>query len=321
MEIFKFDKEDITRHIEYELKTLSKFREPLKYVAKGLIKLKNSLVIKSLDKFNLNKVKENEGKNYYWSVFVYGTVTLVVRRYQHHLTIFTKVVKADDSRPRVEYGAFTLNTEFEKFGDKHDEMMDKYYNKPFTDLSVIYKDLVNLLLEKDRGIHWVWNSASLKRPDNVKIELIFSENSIHSIDNFVFCMEELSQIYLELFSETTMVQKLNELQTGECLLNTRYKIGKITTTVKDDYYHAVGLEIIDTLNKNEKRFQDVYSLTRWHFEDIFENKSYLYNGEFYVEGGDFKVGEPVAYKDEEMDNVTLYKETYPKENFIPLNKY
>ncbi len=115
-----------------------------------------------------------------------------------------------------------------------------------------------------------------------------------------------------------MMKKLKELKVGE-KLNDRYKVGEITTTVKDNYYHAVGFEMID-INNNEKRFEDVYSLTRWHANDIFKEKLYSYDGELYVEGGKFKVGTPVAYKNFD-DNVTIFKESLPKENFIPLKKY
>lgn len=321
MEIFKFEKNDITRHIEYELRTLDKFKEPLNYVIRNLERLGHSMTIKSFDKKVNLKVKERKGKNYHWSVFNYKNATLIVRRYQQHLTIFTKVDKGFNKwdEPQSEYGAFTLHTNLEKFDDdKHDEMLDTYYSKPFTDLNVIVKDLFNLLLDKQFGVYWIWNSVSLKRPDHIELKLAFTakEGGINSIDEFVFCMEELQSMYQELFAENTMVQKLKELKTGT-KLNDRYKVGKITTTVKDDYYHGVGIEIIEG---KEKKFQDVYSLTRWYFEDVFKDNIYLFKGEIYVEGGEFKEGEPVAYKN--MDNsVTLYKNTYPKENFIPLKKY
>lgn len=323
MEMFKFEKSDVTQFIEYELKTLDKFKEPLNYVIKSLIRLGHSMTIKSLDKkIDLNKVKENEGKNYHWSVFNYKNATLVIRRFRQHLTIFTRVVKGVDYRknPKIEYGAFTLNTDFEKFGEKHDEMMDTYYNKPFTDLNVIIKDLLNLLIDKDGGVYWVGNSASLKRPNHVKIELAFASKTISSLDNFVFCMEEIENIYLTLFAETTMIQKLKEYndKIGE-KLSDRYKIGKVTTQVKDEYYHSAGMEIIDTMDKNKKSFKDVYCLTRWYFNDIFKDKIHIYEGEVYVEEGKLKIGEPVAYKN--MDDVTIFQKTYPKENFIALKRY
>lgn len=322
MEIFKFGKEDITRYIEYELRTLEKFREPLNYVIKSLEKAKHCMVIKSLDsKINLNKVKERKGKNYHWSVFHYKNATLVVRRYHQHLTIFTKVNQGENrfGEAKVEYGAFTLNTDFEKFGDKHDEMMDKYYDKPFLDLNVIVKNLFKLLLSKGGSVHWVWNSATLSRPDHVKIKLIFSGNSINSIDDFAFCMEELESTYLELFAETTTLKVLKGLKSGD-KIDERYAAGKIITDVKDNYYHGVGMEVIH-IGRDKKNFEDVYSLTRWYFEDMFKEMFYLYDGEVYVKGEEFKVGEPVAYKNIKEDNVTLFKDTMPKENFIPLKKY
>lgn len=325
MEIFKFDKESITRFIEHELKTLSKFKEPLKYVVNQLVKKKHHLVIKSLDNIDLNKVKECEGKNYYWSVFKYENITLVVRRYRHHLTIFTMVVKNDKTdfdtfeKPRTEYGAFILSTDFEKFGeDKHDEMMDEYYDKPFTDLNVIVKDLFHILTEKDGGVHWVWNSVSLKRPKHVEIKLIFNDNSIHSIDDFAFAIEELECKYQEMFAENTMVQKLSELKTGD-KLSDRYTVGKITTTVKDGYYHSVGFEMIDTIFGGQ-RFQDVYSLTRWYADIVIKEEMYCYNGVFYVEGGKFKVGAPVAYKNIK-GSITIFNKLLPEERFTPLKKY
>lgn len=325
MEIFTFERESVIRFIEHELKTLSKFKEPLKYIVNQLERQKNCLTIKSLDNINLNKVKEREGKNYNWSAFKYEDITLVVRRYRQHMTIFTMVVKKDKrdddtfESPRTEYGAFTLYTNFEKFRDKQDEMMDIYYDNPFTDLDVIIKDLLKMLTDKDGGVHWVSNSYSLKRPDHIELKLIFQDKSIHSIDAFVFCMEELENFYQQLFAENTMVQKLKELKTGE-KLNDRYKIGEITTTIKDDYYHAVGIQMIDTMNSDKKNFQDVYSLTRWFAKDIFKEKLYSYNGELYIEGGELKEGKPVAFKKFD-DNVTIFKELYPKENFIPLKKY
>ncbi len=324
MKLFKFEKSDVTLHIEYELKTLDKFKEPLNYIIKALTRLGHSMEIKSLDKkIDLNKIKEKEGKNYHWSTFTYKNATLVIRRYKQHLTIFTKVVKGVDykERPKNEYGAFTFHTDFEKFGNKHDAMMDMYYNKPFTDLNVIVKDLFNLLLEKDSGVYWVWNSAMLKRPKHVEIKLAFDSKTISSLDNFVFCMEEIDSIFLTLFAESTMIQKLKEYKTGE-KLNKQYKTGRITTTVKDEYYHSTGMELIDATDKNKSNFQDVYSLSRYYFEDVFKDGIYIYEGEVYVKGGSFKIGEAVAYKDDyEYDNVTLFKKDFIKEKFVPLKKY
>lgn len=323
MSIFKFDKQDVTRFIEYELKTVQKFKEPLNYVIKTLTKLGHSLTIDSLDKkFDLNKVEECEGKNYHWSVFVHKNVTLVVRRYGQHLTIFTKVVKDKvdffEKRPQVDYGAFTFNVDFEKFGKKHDEMMDRYYDKPFTELNGIFKGLIKILTERDGGVHWVWNSVSLPRPEQIEIKLAFDNKTINSIDDFVFCMEEIDSIFLHLFAENTMLQKLKQIKTG-AKLNNRYKVGKIRTEVKDDYYHSVGMDLVDG---NDNGFKDVYCLTRYYFDDIFKgkNKIYIFDGEVYVQGGDFEIGSPVVSKTMH-EYIHLFEKKTPKENFTPLKKF
>jgi len=319
MKLFNFDKEILVRHIEHELKTIYKFKGPLDYVIKTLTKLRHSITITSLDKkIDLNKIKENEGKNYNWSTVTYKNVTLVIRRYRYHLTIFTRVFK-DGKYPKTVNGAFTFNTDMDKFGDKHDEMMDYYYDKPFTDLNVVIKDLLEKLSTGDGSVHWVWNDYSLKRPEHVDIKVSFAENSIYSLDDFSFCMEELSQIYLELFSENEMIKKLKEFNTGE-KLNDRYKIGKIITEVKDDYYHAVGMELIDTMNKNENRFQDVYSLARYYFEDVFKGSIYIYEGDVYVQGGKLEVGSIVAYKNEDYEKVLIFSEKYNKDAFVSIVK-
>ena len=313
MKLFKFDKDDIMRHIEYELRTTEKFREPMNFVIKGLAK--NTLAVKSLDKPGLDKVKQRKGKNYNWSVFTYENVTLVVRQYHQHLTVFTKVAKPSKKtilgiESKNEYGAFLLNTDMEKFGDKHDEMMDEYWEKPFTDLEAIFKNLIKVLQE--RGVYWVWNSSCLKTPKHVELRLAFDGDRINSVDDFIFCMEEVSSMYLELFAESVTVKRLKEIETGQ-VLNEYYKVGKITTEVKNDYYHAVGMELA---RGKEKSFNDVYSLTRYYFKEVFGDMLYFHDGEVYVKyakGGKLVAGCPAAYKNDPKDRgVTIYQDSYHK---------
>ena len=271
---------------------------------------------------NLNKIKERKGKNYHWSTIVYKNVTLLIRRYGNHLTIFTKTDKTDNDYNRTEYGAFTFYVEFDKIKEENerDRMADLYYDKPFTELNFIIKDLFKLLIDKDYGTHWVSNSACLSVSNYIEIKLAFNDKQISSIDRFVFCLEELDTIYLELFAENIMLKKLKDFKTGD-KLDDRYTIGEIKTEVKDKYYYSAGMELIDTKNNDKKSFADVYVLSRWHFDDVFSGKKiHSYNGEIYVEGGKFKVGEPVAHKNEEF-GTTLFKETCIKEHFIPLVKF
>jgi hypothetical protein len=326
MKLFNFEKNDITRHIEYELKTLSKFKEPLKYVIQSLINGKHVLEVVDLDKADLNKLvkKEKQGKNYHWSVIVHKNVTLVLRRYRYHFTIFTMVenTKNEKRGTQYEYGSFSFKTDFDKFGDKHDEMMDVYYDKPFTDLNVIFKNLVTMLSEKDSGVHWVWNSASLPRPKHVDIELFFADNNINSIDGFIFCIEELSSVYLEIFAETTMIQRLKQLKEGD-KLGDRYKILSVSTETKNNYFHDTGLEFVDKDGKKE--FKDVYTLSRYYLGEVFGSvgKIYLYKGEVYLPNGENPVpGEAAAYKDDDEEgHVIIFDAKYRSEAFVPLKKF
>lgn len=317
MKLFNFEKQDIQSYIEYELKTFNKLKEPLNYVILNLIKNGNSLTIEDINNINLNKVKEREGKNYHWSLFVFNDINIVVRRYHSHLTIFTKSIK----EKRTEYGCFTFNTNFEKFGDKSDEMHEKYYSKPFTGLNEIIVDLLKLLLsDKDYGVHWVWNSACLSRPDYVDIKLAFSGKNISNMDNFIFCMEELSSIFHELFAENTMLERLKVYKPGDSL-NERYIIKDISTKVDDGYYHSVGLTLIDTSNKES--WEDVYSLTRWYLEDIFKSLV-IYKGEVYTidSQAELVVGDLVASQDNDGEYyVSVLTEDHIKEYFSVLKKF
>jgi hypothetical protein len=316
-ELFDFDKREITNYIEYNLETFKKFKEPFNYVINTLKALGHSYVLETLDNIDANKIVERKGKSYHYSVIEYKTATIVIRRYGSHLTIYTKATTQNEYN-RTEYGCFTFEVDFKKFGDKQDEMSDKWYDKPFTGLNEILPGLFKLLLEK--SVHWVWNSYSLKRPDYVDIKLVFRSNEITSLDNFIFCMEELSSIYSELFAETTMLTKIKQMtnKVGE-MLNGRYKIESITTDVKDSYFHAVGISLIDTMGTEGKSFQDVYSLTRWYIEDIFKEDFFLYKGDVYILGGEFIEGEPIVYK--ELNGVTVYKKGILEQNFLPLIKF
>ena len=316
MKLFDFDKDVLRHYIEYDLRTTEQAREPMNFIIAQMVKQGHSMTLNSLDKkIDLNKVKERKGKNYNWSVFVHKNATMLVRRYKQHLTIFTKVFK-DGKYPKTEYGAFTMNTDMDKFGAKHDQMMDKYWDNPFIDLNAIIKNLMEVLM--DRGVHWVWNSACLKRPNHVDIKLAYCDNNINSIDDFVYCMEEISSMYQELFAETIVVKRLKELKVGERLTD-EYTIGVLNIVSKDGYFHVVGAEFI---NQKKKSWNDVYCLARYYMKDLFKTKLYFHGGEVYVEGGTLKIGSPAAYANFDTDvTVTIYQKDYPKENFKPLKKY
>jgi hypothetical protein len=273
MGVFKFGKDEITDHILYEMKLFKKVKEPLNYIFKTLEENGHSLTLKSLDKkINLNKVKQNERKNYNWSVINYKNVKMLIRSYQQHLTIYTKVTKPCEFREKdiSEFAAFTFHSNMKFFNDdKHDEMLDTLYDNPFFDLNQCIKQMLEVIIE--RGTYWVQNSACLKVPKHVEIKLAFDNDQIHGVDNFIFCMEEIDSLHCQLFAENTMFKKLGELkkQIGKDF-GSRYKIKEVRDTLKNNYYHGVGLVLSKKDNEKETEFKDVYCLTRHYYENIFD---------------------------------------------------
>ncbi len=278
MGTFRFEKDSLARYIKYDLALFRKMKPSLNYVIKTLEELGHSLTINSLDKkFDLNKVVEKEGKNYHWSVFKYKNATLLVRRYGQHLTIFTRVEEPHEYRQGLTnsiIGAFTFHANSEKIPEnKRDRFSDLRYEKPFIDLNKHVTDLFRNLTEKDANIHWVWNSVSWKREDHIDIELAFAAyEHISSYDGTIFAFEELSSIHLTLFAETTMLKEIEKFKSkiGKSF-NSEYNIKSVSTDVEDDYYHNVGIMLVEKKNKKKTKWEDVYSLTRWFYKEVFGN--------------------------------------------------
>lgn len=320
MKMFKFEKECITDYIRYDLNLFNNIKEPINYIFKILENKGNSLTLKSLDKINLNKIKELKGKNYNWSVINYKNVKLLIRSYGKHLTIYTKITKNKNNKNILEYGAFTFYTNLDNFKGtdiEHDILLDEFYDNHFYDLNKCIKELFNVLIE--RGVYWVNNSVCFKVPEYVEIKLAYCDNIVSSYDNFIYCIEEIDFIYYQLFAETSTFKMLEIFKNKiDEQFNCNYKIKEVKNDLKDNYYHNVGILLVN--DKNETKFEDVYSLTRWYFENIFNYKTYIYEGELYVEGDKFEIGKPVAYKDTDISDIILYSEVFKKDNFIPLKK-
>jgi hypothetical protein len=90
---------------------------------------------------------------------------------------------------------------------------------------------------------------------------------------FIFACDELFQRYLEIFSETEMLEKIKTMKVGDKIGDDKYpyEVVEIRTEVKDDYYHGVGLVLKQTnfTGKTEEKWDDVYSLTRWRYNEVF----------------------------------------------------
>ena len=255
LDIFKFEKRDITSHLLYDMKLGEKMKDSFEY-------LTTKLPIQKL-KPDLLKLKWSEGKNYDWCVIKENNVTLIIRTYQSHFTIFFHNDNKEKSYEN-KYGCFSFNTDKDKLEDKD---LDMYYDNPFTDLNHYIKPIISLI-EKGRH-HFLWNSYSLKknneeqRPEHIQVKTIWN-GDVTNVNDFIFCCEELFGKYLELFAENDMLEKIKTFKVGE-LLNNKYKIKSISTKVKDGYYHDAGM----SLENSTSEWNDVYSLTRWYLNDIF----------------------------------------------------
>ena len=74
------------------------------------------------------------------------------------------------------------------------------------------------------------------------------------------------------------------------------------------------------MNNNKEEWKDVYSISSYYYDLLFKDKLYSMDGVFYVAGGKIKVGGVVTYKEGKGNRAFIFKETFPKENFISLHK-
>jgi hypothetical protein len=255
-DIFKFEKSDIVMHITYELRLCEKFETAFDY-------LLTKLPIQKLKK-DLGKMKWTEGKNYDWAIIQKNNVIFIIRKYGSHFTIFVKSITEKRGYDRTKYGCFMFSTDTKKMSDEESDMR---IHDNFCDLNKYISNLFDFIGEDK--IHALWNSSSFERDEYIKIKNVWngSQEDISSIDDFIFCLEELFGKYCELFAETNMFEKIKTIKIGEKLGS--YEVLSIKTELKDGYYHGVGLTLKGTNGADSKRFYDVYSLTQYYYDSIF----------------------------------------------------
>ena len=248
-----FEKDSVTRYMEQELMVFDKLQESFDYVASKLAHQAPG---------DLNDIKWDEDKNYDWCVIVDGSATLIIRKYQSHFTIYTRSsierVLSSHTYVRKRYSSFTF---FSEYGD------DDTIDNPFIYLNKALPAIIKLV--QDDKVSFIWNSHSFDCPKEAKVTLISSGENIHSIDQMIFALDELTQMHLVLFSENEMLEAISKYNVGD-QFNSQYNIKDVKTVVKDNYYHAVGLSLVDA--KGESKWEDVYSLTRWYYDDVIKTK-------------------------------------------------
>lgn len=219
---------------------------------------------------DLNKVDWLKTKNYNWCVIQKDNVTLIIRHYGNHFTIFTKRFTEHDmgehTYKEYRYSGFTYFSETEHLSD---EESDARCDDNFVDLNNSLTRLIEIVAEN--GVHTIWNDLSFVRPKHVEAKVMFDGDEIYSFDNFIFGCDEIFHLAFMLFAENEIVEKVKEFEGKEGqMLNSRYKIDYVRSEVDKEYYHSTGIGLIDTLSEKEsKSFQDVYSLGRWYYEDMY----------------------------------------------------
>lgn len=254
IDIFKFEKRDVTSHMMYKLHLGSKIRDGFNYLA-------GKLGVQKLPK-SLDKIKWYEGKNYHWAFIQDENVTFGIRQYHNHYTIFVKREKGEDDW-KAKYSIFTFHTDRDQLSDKEqDERVEDWT----FDLNKHIKDLFKMA--KEDQLHGLWNNRMFERPDYIKVKNVWNggEDDVNDIELFIFACEEMFNKFLEVFAQTDMLDHIKKVKKGDKLGN--YTVLDVKTKVEDDYYHAVGIK---WKSEREEKFEDVYSLTRWHFAEVFPN--------------------------------------------------
>lgn len=258
-EIFGFGEDDSKRQIMREMKLLKKIKTSFTYLEKAL----------SSQEFtgDLNNMSWSEGKSYDWINIKKDDVTMLIRRYQSHFTIFFKHDKLImDNWRESRYSIITFNTDRDMLSDRDS---DARFDNWAMDLNEYMNGLIEVAEKGD--IQSLWNDYSYKREKYIKIKNVLDHEHCSSMDNLLFACDELFQKHLEVFSETDVVKHLESFRVGEFFKKDFHGdviIDYIKTEVKNDYYHDIGLGLVNS--KGEKKFEDVYSLSRWMLENLFD---------------------------------------------------
>lgn len=282
--VFNFQDDDVKRLIRNDVQLQRRMRQSFDFIYDKLKGLNHHMVAtKKLVIPDNDQYRESglfmEGKSYHWTSIDCGDVKFLIRKYSEHLTIFVRFEEThkhkSDTWTENRYSAFELYTdtdiEYEKNengkSDIKDYHEDFFWCNPFYDFNLLINPIIKMI--RKNHLHAIWNSVSIPRPDRVKLELYFDgEESISSIDKMIYGAEELSRTHLELFAESEMLEKLKTLKVGDML--SAYKITGIKTEVKNDYYHGVGLNMVNTnFDDSDEKWSDVYTLSRYYFEYLF----------------------------------------------------
>ena len=289
MKPFRFEKDDVVRHIVREMKAVKEFKGSFEYVFDKLKTLGHyiagdNIIIPSQYEYG-DKIWM-ERKNYPWLAIESKGVRMMIRAYQQHYTIYYNIneklsVEIEDGKnydyTEGKYGVFTFFTDSdlidldelrEELGIPDAKYPQDHLNElPAYDLNKWINQLVDLAIERF-GSMWLVGDNDNKLPKRIKIKDVFdikgfmSDAHINKIDDFVFACEEIGQVHLELFAENEMVERLKELKVGDSFGNNKIAEIKLDTS-NGTYYHGAGIKT------DKGKWSDVYSLTHWYYDNLF----------------------------------------------------
>ena len=152
--------------------------------------------------------------------------------------------------------------------DLEKAMIDK---KPYADYIVTQwlldsNPIAKFISKQTLPVH-VGITGPLKISSLLKFaNIVGAKNSINFLKSNVTKAVDL----LKPKDPNDMIEKLKSFKVGD-VLNETYTINRIVTEVTDDYYHSAGLSLTKKGEK-ESKWEDVYSLTRWFYDDIFKEE-------------------------------------------------
>jgi hypothetical protein len=259
IDIFKFEKRDVTNYMLYKLHLGSKIKDCFNYLG-------SKLGVQELPE-SLSDLKWSEGKNYDWAFFKKDNVTFGLRQYHEHFTIFTKREKAEDDW-NARYSIFTFHANTEKMNEferaKHEREYDEHHT---IELQKYIGELIEMA--KKNELHALWNDYSFKRSKYIDVKCYWSggDSDIEDIDGFNYACEEIFNKSLEVFAENDMHEAVKKVKIGDKL--GEYTVTGVNKALKDGYYHNVGIK---WKSDKKEEFNDVYRLTRWHFALLFPQR-------------------------------------------------
>lgn len=264
-EIFNFDEQRIKKEVNRKYKLGSNLKKSFKY-------LEGKLPVNKITKIFRN-LKFREGKSYDWYLFTDKEVSIIVRKYGGHSTVYALNSPKPSEDNYFERDVLTVFTMFNNRSKMTDEECEDDYDN-FTLLGSLV-ELIKIV-RKNEG-HTVWNSLCFKVPEYTDVKLVFQRETVYQLDTMLFACDEMSQTHLELFAENEMLEKIKTLQPGDPF-GSYSKIKSTSTVVKDDYYHGVGVYTERTdewgmQHEKEPKWSDVYGLTRSYYDEVFPEDS------------------------------------------------